>query len=139
MDARRPRKPRPSPDSTAFDAFLADQERTLGLSGMAFQDAWTLDLDRLRQCHIHVVAPDRRVIPFCAYNLTAADGRPLYRAPSANAARRSVTGDARRWMATRMGLAAPLTRKAMTAWQTRAARRNDRLRASREPVLSRAA
>ena len=37
---------------------------------MAFQDAWTLDLDRLRQCHIHVVAPDRRVIPFCAYNLT---------------------------------------------------------------------
>ena len=67
----------------AFDAFLADQERTLGLSGMAFQDAWTLDLDRLRQCHIHVVAPDRRVIPFCAYNLTSRDGRPLYRAPIA--------------------------------------------------------
>jgi uncharacterized radical SAM superfamily Fe-S cluster-containing enzyme len=67
----------------ALDAFLADQERTLGLSGMAFQDAWTLDLDRLRQCHIHVVAPDRRVIPFCAYNLTSRDGRPLYRAPAA--------------------------------------------------------
>jgi uncharacterized radical SAM superfamily Fe-S cluster-containing enzyme len=66
----------------AFDAFLANQERTLGLSGMAFQDAWTLDLDRLRQCHIHVVAPDRRVIPFCAYNLTSRGGRPLYRAPT---------------------------------------------------------
>ena len=64
----------------AFDAFLATRERTLGLSGMAFQDAWTLDLERLRQCHIHVVAPDRRVIPFCAYNLTSRDGRPLYRA-----------------------------------------------------------
>jgi uncharacterized radical SAM superfamily Fe-S cluster-containing enzyme len=63
----------------AFDAFLASRERTLGLSGMAFQDAWTLDLDRLRQCHIHVVSPDRRVIPFCAYNLTTRDGRPLYR------------------------------------------------------------
>jgi hypothetical protein len=50
---------------------------------MAFQDAWTLDLDRLRQCHIHVVAPDRRVIPFCAYNLTSRDGRALYRAPIA--------------------------------------------------------
>ena len=52
---------------------------------MAFQDAWTLDLDRLRQCHIHVVAPDKRVIPFCAYNLTARDGRPLYRAAARTA------------------------------------------------------
>lgn len=63
----------------AFDRFLAGRERTLGLSGMAFQDAWTLDLERLRQCHIHVVAPDSRVIPFCAYNLTARDGRALHR------------------------------------------------------------
>lgn len=63
----------------AFDRFLAGREHTLGLSGMAFQDAWTLDLERLRQCHIHVVSPDARVIPFCAYNLTALDGRTLYR------------------------------------------------------------
>ncbi len=63
----------------AFDEFLAGRTRTLGLSGMAFQDAWTLDLERLRQCHIHVVAPDRRVIPFCAYNLTDCEGRALYR------------------------------------------------------------
>jgi uncharacterized radical SAM superfamily Fe-S cluster-containing enzyme len=79
---------RPSRDASpvagleAFDSFLAGRERTLGLSGMAFQDAWTLDLDRLRQCYIHVVAPDRRVIPFCAYNLTSRDGRPLYRIPA---------------------------------------------------------
>ena len=46
-------------------------------------DYWEVDLDRLRQCHIHVVSPDRRVIPFCAYNLTSRDGRPLYRAPIA--------------------------------------------------------
>ena len=63
----------------AFDAFLAARSRTLGLSGMAFQDAWTLDVERLRQCHIHVVAPDRRIIPFCAYNLTDSGGRALYR------------------------------------------------------------
>ena len=68
----------------AFDAFLASRARTLGLSGMAFQDAWTLDLERLRQCHIHVAASDRRVIPFCAYNLTSADGRSLYRPPAAS-------------------------------------------------------
>lgn len=66
----------------AFDAFLAQQSRRLSLSGMAFQDAWTLDLDRLRQCHIHVAQSDGRVIPFCAYNLTDREGRSLYRAPS---------------------------------------------------------
>lgn len=79
------RAPNPSPEGIpdAFDRFLASRERTLGLSGMAFQDAWTLDLERLRQCHIHVVAPDRRVIPFCAYNLTDRDGRSLYRPQAA--------------------------------------------------------
>jgi len=63
----------------AFDAFLERRSWHLSLSGMAFQDAWTLDLDRLRQCHIHVAQPDGRVIPFCAYNLTSRDGRSLYR------------------------------------------------------------
>jgi hypothetical protein len=67
----------------AFDTFLASRTRTLGLSGMAFQDAWTLDLERLRQCHIHVVAPDRRIVPFCAYNLTDCNGRALYRPQAA--------------------------------------------------------
>jgi uncharacterized radical SAM superfamily Fe-S cluster-containing enzyme len=80
--ARADRAAAPTAGLDAFDAFLAGQERTLGLSGMAFQDAWTLDLDRLRQCHIQVVAPDRRVIPFCAYNLTSRDGRSLYRSPA---------------------------------------------------------
>ena len=63
----------------AFDRFLASRRRTLGLSAMVFQDAWTLDLERLRQCHIHIVSPDARVIPFCAYNLTSVDGTSLYR------------------------------------------------------------
>lgn len=49
------------------------------VSGMAFQDAWNLDLDRLRECSIHVVHPDGRLVPFCAYNLTGLDGRSLYR------------------------------------------------------------
>lgn len=66
----------------AFDAFLASRERTLGISGMAFQDAWTFDVERVRQCHIHIMAPDNRVIPFCAYNLTDSTGRSLYRPES---------------------------------------------------------
>lgn len=52
---------------------------TLSISGMAFQDAWNLDLDRLRDCQISIVSPDRRIIPFCAYNLTSRTGRALYR------------------------------------------------------------
>jgi uncharacterized radical SAM superfamily Fe-S cluster-containing enzyme len=63
-----------------LDRFLA-RARThiLSVSAMAFQDAWTLDLERLKGCCIHVALPDGRLVPFCAYNLTAADGAPLYR------------------------------------------------------------
>jgi hypothetical protein len=77
----------PSGDPSAFmttnslDAFLESWKHTLCISGMAFQDAWTLDLERLRQCYIHVAALDRRVIPLCAYNLSGTDGRTLYRRP----------------------------------------------------------
>jgi uncharacterized radical SAM superfamily Fe-S cluster-containing enzyme len=55
---------------------------TFFISGMAFQDAWTLDLERLRDCCIHTVSPDGRLIPFCAYNLTDRNGRALYRGRS---------------------------------------------------------
>lgn len=63
-----------------WEVFLERQRtHTFCISGMAFQDAWTLDLERLRDCCIHTVAPDGRIIPFCAYNLTNRSGRPLYR------------------------------------------------------------
>jgi len=64
---------------SSFDAFLAERRHSFCISGMAFQDAWTLDLERLRECFIHVVSPDRRIVPFCAYNLTAMSGESLYR------------------------------------------------------------
>jgi uncharacterized radical SAM superfamily Fe-S cluster-containing enzyme len=63
-----------------WDVFLArTQTHTFCISGMAFQDAWNLDLDRLRDCCIHTVSPDGRLIPFCAYNLTDRNGQSLYR------------------------------------------------------------
>jgi uncharacterized radical SAM superfamily Fe-S cluster-containing enzyme len=49
------------------------------ISGMAFQDAWNLDLELLQDCCIHIAAPDGRLIPFCAYNLTNMRGESLYR------------------------------------------------------------
>lgn len=63
-----------------MDAFLQDAtRRTFTLSAMAFQDAWTMDLERLQGCCIHVVAPDGRLVPFCAYNVTDVSGRALHR------------------------------------------------------------
>lgn len=64
----------------SLDAFIERvQKYSLSISGMAFQDAWNLDLERLRDCFIHVAARDNRIIPFCAYNLTDKAGLPLYR------------------------------------------------------------
>jgi len=67
-------------NTASLDAFLSRVENySLCISGMAFQDAWNLDLDRLRECFIHVVNPDAKIVPFCAYNLTDASGQALYR------------------------------------------------------------
>jgi len=52
---------------------------TFSLSAMAFQDAWSLNLERLQGCCVHVAQPDGRLIPFCSFNLTARNGRSLYR------------------------------------------------------------
>lgn len=49
------------------------------ISGMAFQDAWNLDLERLRDCCIHIMSPSGYLVPFCAYNLTSRSGQSLYR------------------------------------------------------------
>jgi uncharacterized radical SAM superfamily Fe-S cluster-containing enzyme len=66
--------------SEDLDAFLARaRSQTFAVSAMAFQDAWNLDLERVRDCCIHVLAPDGTLVPFCLYNLTAVDGRRLYR------------------------------------------------------------
>jgi hypothetical protein len=62
-----------------LDAFLKEAAvRSFTISAMAFQDAYNLDLERLRGCCISVASPDGRLIPFCAYNLTSGEGRRLY-------------------------------------------------------------
>ena len=65
---------------TDLDDFLSRAKtHAFSVSAMAFQDAWNLDLERLRDCCIHVMATDGRLVPFCAWNLTGRDGRRLYR------------------------------------------------------------
>ncbi|MGI6007090.1 MAG: radical SAM (seleno)protein TrsS [Ruminococcus sp.] len=66
----------------SLDDFLERvNSQSLAVSCMTFMDAWNLDLDRLKECYIHEVEQKegRSLIPFCAYNLTAEDGRTLYR------------------------------------------------------------
>lgn len=71
---------RKSGEPPSLDAFLAWARRnTLSVSAMAFQDAWNLDLERLRDCCIHIMGPRGDLVPFCACNLTGATGRRLYR------------------------------------------------------------
>ena len=50
----------------------------LSISGMPFQDAWTVDLERLRGCCIHVITRDKKLVPFCAHYITNADGERLH-------------------------------------------------------------
>lgn len=67
-------------DEDGFDRFMRETvENTFTVSGMAFMDADSLELDRLRRCYISEADAERGMVPFCAYNLTARDGRALYR------------------------------------------------------------
>ena len=52
--------------------------RTLSIGGMLFQDAWNIDLARLKRCIIHIISPDHGLTPLCAKYLTALDGSRLY-------------------------------------------------------------
>lgn len=61
---------------SAFKTRLRDY--SLSLSGMGFQDAWNIDIGRLRGCCVHVITRDCRAISLCAFHLTSASGERLY-------------------------------------------------------------
>lgn len=66
------------PFGPSADLLERVQSHFLCISGMAFQDAWNIDLERLRQCCVHVFTRSRKRIPFCAYYLTDTTGRRLF-------------------------------------------------------------
>lgn len=55
-----------------------NQDMYLTVGGMAFQDAWNVDLHRLKRCTIHIVLRERKLVPLCAKYLTSASGARLY-------------------------------------------------------------
>lgn len=59
--------------------FSRAKTHCLAISGMPFQDVWSIDLERVRRCCTHVVTADRRLVPLCAHYVTATDGRRLHR------------------------------------------------------------
>ena len=53
-------------DMDSFDGLLARiKSHGFTITAMAFQDAWNLDIERLRRCSLHVYR-DGRIVPFCA-------------------------------------------------------------------------
>ena len=56
-----------------FDRFLRlSRTRSFTVTAMAFQDAYNLDIERLRHCSLHVYE-DGKFYPFCSRYLTLAD------------------------------------------------------------------
>ncbi|SMD10956.1 hypothetical protein SAMN02746065_1365 [Desulfocicer vacuolatum DSM 3385] len=63
-----------------LDMFLTRlKTHMFSISCMAFQDVWNVDLERVKDCCIHVLSPQGKLIPFCMYNLTDVQGKSLYR------------------------------------------------------------
>lgn len=44
------------------------RQNTFTVTGMAFQDITNIDAERVKRCRVQQLAPDGRLIPFCAYN-----------------------------------------------------------------------
>jgi hypothetical protein len=65
------------PSQEPVDPLERAKSHALCISGMAFQDAWNIDLQRLKRCCIHVVTTENKLIPFCAYYLTGSKGQKL--------------------------------------------------------------
>jgi 7,8-dihydro-6-hydroxymethylpterin dimethyltransferase len=64
-------KVEPDTDISDMENFLR-HVKTHGftVTAMAFQDAWNIDISRLRKCSFHVY-DDGQFVPFCSYYLTA--------------------------------------------------------------------
>lgn len=73
-----------SPQGAVFADIVAQLSATNPMSRglpiliMEYMDAWTMDLDRARECNLAVTVPGGASIPFCIYHLTDSRGKRLY-------------------------------------------------------------
>ena len=67
-------------EENSWGAFIERAKTNyLSVSTMAFQDAWTVETERLCNCCIHTVTPDGKLIPFCLFNINSKSGKTIYR------------------------------------------------------------
>lgn len=55
------------------------ESHSLSISGMPFQDAGNIDINRVRNCCVSVIDESLKAIPLCLYYLTDRKGNRLYR------------------------------------------------------------
>ena len=74
-----------SPDSPQGSVFLDILMKKgvyvrdgLSIVIMDYMDAYTMDIQRLRECSMMVTVPSGQAVPFCSYHLTDASGRRVY-------------------------------------------------------------
>ena len=54
--------------SPSYQSLGKIRRRIFLLGCMAFMDSYNFDVNRVRRCVVHYITPDKKIIPFCAYN-----------------------------------------------------------------------
>lgn len=54
--------------SPSYQSLGRIRRRIFLLGCMAFMDSYNFDINRVRRCVVHYITPDKKIIPFCAYN-----------------------------------------------------------------------
>ncbi|MGD6810153.1 MAG: tetraether lipid synthase Tes [Candidatus Bathyarchaeia archaeon] len=54
--------------SPSYQSLGKIRRRIFLLGCMAFMDNYNFDVNRVRRCVVHYITPDKKIIPFCAYN-----------------------------------------------------------------------
>ncbi len=60
------------------NTWMPSRTRMLTIGGMAFQDAWNIDLLRVRRCSIQIIQKDGRLLPLCSKYLSSCGGGKLF-------------------------------------------------------------
>lgn len=59
-------------------AWSESKFKLLTIGGMAFQDAWNFDVERVQRCRIGIASKENGIVPLCCQYLTAMDGTKIY-------------------------------------------------------------
>lgn len=60
------------------ETWLPGDKKLLTIGGMAFQDAWNIDLMRVQRCSIQIIQKDGALIPLCGKYLSSCGGDRLF-------------------------------------------------------------